>query len=125
MNIKCIIVYIMKNICSVCHKSDFRVKQLDDELYCIECFNRYSCLKCNRLYDGCMFCHKKLCDCIEYKIEYDYGGDLYFCIECFKKQDPEINLYEYFKKKYDEQLTLDEIQKIIKHKDGSDQNKKL
>ena len=30
MNIKYIIVYIMKNICSVCHKSDFRVKQIDD-----------------------------------------------------------------------------------------------
>ena len=104
----------MSKLCSVCNKSDRRVKQLENDFYCAECLNKYYCTKCNRLYDGCMYCRKKLCDCVEYKIEYEYGGDLILCLSCFEKQNPEVQLYNYFKEKYNEQLTLVEIQKIIK-----------
>ena len=106
----------MKHICSVCQKSYCRVKQLDDAFYCCECLDKYCCTKCNKLFDGCMNCHKTLCDCIECKVEYDYGGDLYFCIKCFEGQDPQTNLYKYFRDKYNETLTLQEIQNIIKSK---------
>ena len=51
------------------------------------------------------------CDCIVYKIEYDYGGDLSCCIQCFEKKDPLTNLYRYFKEKYNETMTLQDIEK--------------
>ena len=78
-------------------------------------FIRFACPKCNQIYDGCVHCHKTLCDCVEWKIEYDYAGDMIFCIPCFELQDGETQLYKYFKDKYNEQLTLDDIQKIIKN----------
>ena len=104
----------MRNSCSMCKRNDRRVKKLDDDLFCSECLDKYCCTKCNRLYDGCVHCHKKLCDCVEYRVEYDYGGDLTFCLSCFEEQDGEIQLYNYFKNKYNEQLSLSAIQKIIK-----------
>ena len=42
-----------------------------------------------------------------------------FCIECFEKQDPDTQLYKYFREKYNEQLSLSEIQKIIKSKQNN------
>ena len=36
------------------------------------------------------------------------------CLPCFEKQDGETQLYKYFKEKYNEPLTLVDIQKIIK-----------
>ena len=104
----------MKKECSICKQSIRRLKQLESEFYCYECLDKYACPKCNQIYDGCFYCHKKLCDCVEYRVEYDYGGDLIFCIDCFNEQDPEVQLYLYFKNKYDEKMTLSEIQTIIK-----------
>ena len=112
----------MKKSCSVCQKSIHRLKQLDEDFYCPDCLDKYACPKCDRLYDGCMYCHKKLCDCVEYKIEYEYGGDVYFCLDCFEKQDPETQLYKYFREKYNEQLTLVEIQTIIKNNKSKQNN---
>ena len=106
----------MNKFCSVCKHCDSRVKQFDDDYYCSLCADMYVCLKCDRLYDSCIHCHKKLCDCIGYKmwkIEYDWGGDLIFCIQCFEKKDPLTNLYKYFKNKYNETLSLQEIEKVM------------
>ena len=109
----------MEKRCSICQKSICRVKKIDDDFYCSDCLDKYSCTKCNRLYDGCVYCHKKLCDCVEYRVEYEYGGDLIYCIDCFEMHDPETQLYNYFKEKYNERLTLVEIQKIIKSKQNN------
>ena len=38
-----------------------------------------------------------------------------FCRPCFEDQDDETQLYEYFKNKYNEKMTLSEIHKIIKN----------
>ena len=71
------------------------------------------------MYDGCLKCHKTLCECVEYQVEYENAGDMIFCIECFEKQDPDTQLYKYFREKYNEQLSLSEIQKIIKSKQNN------
>ena len=105
----------MNKSCSICKKSIRRLKQLESEFYCYECLDKYACPKCNQIYDGCFYCHKKLCDCVEWKIEYENCGDLTYCLSCFELNDPETQLYLYFKQKYDEKLTLDEIQTIIKN----------
>ena len=102
--------------CSICKQSIRRLKQLENEYFCYVCLEKYACPKCNQIYDGCVHCHKKLCDCVKYCTEYDYGGDLTYCIDCFEKQDPETQLYFYFRDKYNEPLTLVEIQTIIKTK---------
>ena len=112
----------MKKSCSICQKSIRRLKQLDEDFYCSECLDKYCCTKCNRLHDGCVYCHKKLCDCVEYRVEYDYGGDLIFCKSCFELQDGESQLYFYFRDKYKEQLTLSEIQTIIKNNKSKQNN---
>ena len=109
----------MKKSCSKCQKSIRRLKQLESEYYCYECLDTYACPKCNQIYDGCVHCHKTLCGCVEWKIEYDYGGDLTYCLSCFNEQDPETQLYKYFKEKYNEQLSLSEIQKIIKNNNSN------
>ena len=105
----------MRKSCSMCKRNNCRVKQLDDDFYCHDCLDNYRCEKCNRLYDSCDYCHKKLCDCVEYKVEYDYAGTVMMCKKCFEEQDGETQLYLYFKQKYDEQLSLSEIQIIIKN----------
>ena len=101
--------------CSICKKSIRRVKQLDNEYFCSVCLDTYTCQKCNQLYDGCTYCHKKLCGCIEYHIEYENTYDMYFCKSCFEEQDGETQLYKWFKEKYEEPLSLIEIQTIIKN----------
>ena len=105
----------MRKPCSMCKRNDRRVKQLDDNFYCHDCLDNYRCEKCNRLYDGCDYWHKRLCDCVKSEIEYDYAGHMIFCIQCFEMQDGETQLYKYFKEKYNETLTLVEIQTIIKN----------
>ena len=104
----------MRKPCSMCKRNDRRVKQLDDDFYCHDCLDNYRCLKCNSLYDSCSNCSKTLCSCIDYKIEYDYDGDVVFCIPCFEMQDGETQI-DFFKNKYDEKMTLSEIQTIIKN----------
>ena len=37
------------------------------------------------------------------------------CLPCFEKQDGETQLYFYFRDKYNETMTLSEIQTIIKN----------
>ena len=86
----------MRKSCSMCKRNDCRVKQLDDDFYCHNCLDIYRCEKCNRLYDGCAYCHKKLCDCVEFEIEYDYAGDMILCKSCFEEQDGETQLYFYY-----------------------------
>ena len=100
----------------MCKRNDRRMKQLDNEYFCHDCLDNYRCEKCNRLYDSCDYCHKKLCDCVEYKVEYDYAGTVMMCLSCFELNDQETQLYLYFRDKYKEQLTLEQIQKIIKAK---------
>ena len=46
----------------------------------------------------------------------DYGAEIHFCNECYEKEDELTILCKYFKEKYNEPLTLVEIQKIIKSK---------
>ena len=48
---------------------------------------------------------KKMCNCIDYEVEYDYGIDQILCLDCFEKQDSETQLYRYFRNKYNEPLT--------------------
>ena len=48
----------MNKYCSECKHSDRRVKQIDNDNYCSVCEERYICLKCDRIYDSCMHCHK-------------------------------------------------------------------
>ena len=102
----------MNICCSICKRDDVFKIRYDDYYYCAECSKKYICLKCNRQYNACHQCSKRLCNYINYKVEYDYG-DEYLCIECFEKQDPLTNLYKYFKKKYNETMTLEQIQKIM------------
>ena len=101
----------MRNTCSMCKRNYCHVKQLDNDFYCSNCLDNYRCLKCNSLYDGCAFCCKLICECVEYKVEYDYAGNVMMCLPCFEKQDGETQLYKYFKEKYNEPLTLVDIQK--------------
>ena len=61
-------------------------------------------------------CHKNLCICINNAIKNDYGAEIHFCNECYEKEDELTNLYNCFKEKYNERLTLVEIQKIIRAK---------
>ena len=56
----------------------------------------------------------KICECVEYKVEYDYAGNVMMCLPCFENQDGETQIYNYFKNKYNEELTLEQIQQIIK-----------
>ena len=58
----------MKNPCSMCKRIDFRLKQLDNDFYCSDCLDNYRCLKCNSLYDGCAFCCKNVCECVNIKL---------------------------------------------------------
>ena len=83
----------MNKSCSICQKSIRRLKQLDADFYCAECLDNYRCSKCNSLYDSYVYCHKTLCDCVEFEIEYDYAGDMIFCRPCFELQDGETQLY--------------------------------
>ena len=105
----------MRNTCSLCKRNNCRVKQLDNDYFCQDCLDEYRCSKCNSLYDSCVYCHKKLCDCVEWEVDYDYAGHMILCRPCFELQDPEIQLYFYFRDKYKEQLTLEQIQQIIKN----------
>ena len=104
----------MNICCSECDRKDVFRKRFDDTFLCYDCYCKFCCLKCKKQYKACNDCSKKLCNCIYYKVEYEYGGDLILCLSCFEKQNPEVQLYNYFKEKYNEQLTLVEIQKIIK-----------
>ena len=50
----------MRNTCSICKRNNCRVKQLDDEFYCINCLdNNLRCEKCGSSYNSCTFCCKK------------------------------------------------------------------
>ena len=105
----------MNEICSVCGKEDICRKKFDDTFYCTACYELYCCLNCNREYDRCYNCCKLLCNCISDRvIEYDYGGDLHFCKPCFLEQDHMYNMYLYFKNKYNETMSYDEIELIVK-----------
>ena len=49
-------------------------------------------------------CHKNLCNCVEYRVEYEYGAKILYCYECYIKEDELTNLYKYFSLKYNETL---------------------
>ena len=102
------------NICLVCKNKEIIKTRYDDLGYCNKCYRKYCCLTCNREFNRCIMCHKFLCNCTNNEIKYEYGAETHYCKSCFEKQDELINLYNYFKNKYNEQLTLIEIQKIIK-----------
>ena len=61
-------------------------------------------------------CHKNLCNCTNNEIKYDYDANIHFCNECYENEDELTILYKIFKEKYNEPLTLVEIQTIIKRK---------
>ena len=61
-------------------------------------------------------CHKTLCNCTNNAIKYDYDANIHFCNECYENEDELTILYKIFKEKYNEPLTLVEIQTIIKRK---------
>ena len=104
------------NICLVCKSKDIIKKRYDNLGYCNKCYREFCCLTCNREYNGCIMCHKNLCNCTNNAIKYEYGVEIHFCNECYEKEDELSLLYNYFKEKYNENLTLIEIQKIIKAK---------
>ena len=99
--------------CFICGRTNCFFKNVECLDYCCDCFEKLCCQECNRGYDSCIHFHKQLCDCTQYKVEYDWGGDLMFCIQCFEKKDPLTNLYKYFKNKYNETMSLEEIEKIM------------
>ena len=102
------------DICLVCKSKNVIKKRFDDLGYCNKCYRKYCCLTCNIEYESCIICHKNLCNCTDNALKYDYGVEIHFCKNCFEKEDELTNLYKYFKNKYNEPLTLNEIQKIIK-----------
>ena len=65
-------------------------------------------------YEGCFWCNKNLCNCEKYTTEYEWGGDVVYCTSCYKKHNlPIEDLYEYFKNKYDEKLSFEEVREIL------------
>ena len=76
-------------------------------------FTNKICEKCDVCLDICWDCHILLCekcDKIYYKV-IDYGIDICYCKKCNPIEV--IDLYKYMKDKYDETLTLKQIQNII------------
>ena len=104
------------NKCLVCKSKDIIKTRYDNLGYCNKCYREYCCLICNIEYNNCIMCQKYLCNCTNNAIKYDYGAEIQFCNECYEKEDELTILYKYFKEKYNEPLTLVEIQKIIKRK---------
>ena len=77
---------------------------------CIELF----CYKCKQIKHKCFKCHIIQCTNCENGCYYSDNWtdiDIYYCHECRLITCDE--LYKYFKDKYNEELTIDQIRKII------------
>ena len=81
----------MEKRCSICQKSICRVKKIDDDFYCSVCLDKYSCTKCNRLYDGCAYCHKKLCDCVDIELNMNMVAIYTFVLTVSKRTIQKYN----------------------------------
>ena len=80
---------------------------------CKECMELF-CYKCNILKHKCLKCHIIHCTNCENGCYYSNSWDdidIYYCHQCRNIKVDEI--HEYFKDKYNEELTLEQITKLI------------
>ena len=80
---------------------------------CKECMTLF-CYKCKQIKHKCFECHILYCDDCDNGCYYSDNWtdiDIYYCHQCRPITCDEV--FKYFKDKYNEELTIEQIRKII------------